>query len=333
MVAGLLVVALIVVVDILLGPGPQLTGLFTTPAFVAAAFVRPWRTALVGSAALIANFVTVGQAGIITQGGAIARTAGVVAAVIGAVVLSAIRERDQRRILTFAHIAEVAQLAVLRAVPASVGPAHVAVRYLSASAQARVGGDFYEAVPTSHGMRALVGDVRGRGLGSAQLANVLIGAFRGADHDKVKLQHLAEDMDAAFARFEPDDEDFATAVLVELNPTGELTVVNCGHPAPLVVGQRGVRDVRPLSRTPPIGLGAQPQAVHDEIAQGERLLLFTDGIIEARAAGELFDLEAHAPALATGPLDEALDQLVATLDDFLGRAITDDVALMLLERA
>ena len=141
-----------------------------------------------------------------------------------------LRQREQRHLLTVSRIAEVAQLAVLRNLPPRIGPAQVAVRYVSATAQAHVGGDFYEALHCNGSLRAIVGDVRGKGLEAVQLANVLVGAFRGADHDHVGLAELARTLDQAFLRFEPGDEDFATVVMVELREDGGLTVVNCGHP-------------------------------------------------------------------------------------------------------
>jgi len=330
-VVGLALVVLIAVIDLLMGSGLQITGLFTCPPFVTAVFVNPRRTAIVGVASVLANVALAQDAGSLFMASQLIRMSGVVLAAIGAVALTVVREREQSRALTLAHIAEVAQLAVLRVMPPRIGPADLAVRYVSASAQARVGGDFYEALHTEVGLRAIVGDVRGKGLGSVQLANVLIGAFRGADHDRLSLEAVAIGLDAAFTRFEPSDEDFATAVLVELTVGGELTVVNCGHPAPLVIGPNEVEEIRPPSYALPLGLGARPTPTHLRLGPEDRLLMFTDGIIEARRSGVMFDLVAHAPDLRSGPLDDALERLVDTLRAYLGTGIDDDVALLLLE--
>ena len=207
--------ALLVLTEVLLGPGPQINGLYTTPPFVTAVFSGARRTAIVGAVS-IALSVAMGNVGSNYTSAQGFRTAGVVVAAIGAVGLSMLRQREQRHLLTVSRIAEVAQLAVLRNLPPRIGPAQVAVRYVSATAQAHVGGDFYEALRCNGSLRAIVGDVRGKGLEAVQLANVLVGAFRGADHDHVGLAELARTLDQAFLRFEPGDEDFATVVMVEL---------------------------------------------------------------------------------------------------------------------
>ena len=212
-------VALFVLTEVLLGPGPQINGLYTTPPFVTAVFSGARRTAIVGAVSIALN-VAMGNVGSNYTSAQGFRTAGVVVAAIGAVGLSMLRQREQRHLLTVSRIAEVAQLAVLRNLPPRIGPAQVAVRYVSATAQAHVGGDFYEALRCNGSLRAIVGDVRGKGLEAVQLANVLVGAFRGADHDHVGLAELARTLDQAFLRFEPGDEDFATVVMVELRDDG-----------------------------------------------------------------------------------------------------------------
>jgi len=330
-VAGLVAVLLIVAGDVALGPGLQITGVLTCPPFIPAAFVNPRRTAMVGLVSILANVLLAGQAHVLMSGSQLIRMSAVVAAAVGAVLLCVVRERDQRQALTLAHIAEVAQLAVLRVVPPTVGPAAVRVRYVSASAEARVGGDFYEALHTEHGMRAVVGDVRGKGLGSVQLANVLIGSFRGADHGALSLVQLAHGLDAAFTRFEPSDEDFATAVLIELAPGGRLTVVNCGHPAPFLLRDGQVEAIAPPRPTPPLGLGSRPEPCSIDLGPADRVLLYTDGMLEARRGGQTFDALGAVREAGADDFDVALDRLVSDLERFVGGHIRDDVALMLVQ--
>ena len=191
---------------------------------------------------------------------------------------------------------------------------------MSATAQAHVGGDFYEALHCNGSLRAIVGDVRGKGLEAVQLANVLVGAFRGADHDHVGLAELARTLDQAFLRFEPGDEDFATVVMVELREDGGLTVVNCGHPPPLVVTAGGLAPIRPPAYVPPVGLHPRPAAAELRLEPGDRLLLYTDGILESRHAGRFFDFDANATVVHEGPPDQALTALVNRLVALHGRA-------------
>jgi serine phosphatase RsbU (regulator of sigma subunit) len=328
LVGGLFLLILIAVIDLLLGPGPQLNGLFTTPPFVTAVFSGTRRTAVVSAFSIALNIVMGSFGGDYTSSQGF-RTGGVIVAAIGAVALSVLRQREQRHVLTLSRIAEVTQLAVLRTLPERVGPAEVAVRYVSASAQAHVGGDFYEAVHCGDSLRAIVGDIRGKGLEAVQLANVLVGAFRGADHDGAALVEVAGILDQAFVRFDPGDEDFATAVMVELRPDGTLIVVNCGHPPPLLLTAAAVSPIAPPSYVPPIGLHPRPGATERQLAPGDRLLLFTDGILESRHGGRFFDFEGNVPVVREGTPRQALDGLVDRLVDFTDGRVDDDVALLL----
>jgi serine phosphatase RsbU (regulator of sigma subunit) len=330
LVAGLAAVGLIALVDLLLGPGPQLNGLFTTPPFVTAVFSGAKRTAIVGVVSVGVG-IAMGNVGSEFTSSQAFRTGGVIVAAVGAVALSVLRQREQRDMLALGRIADVAQLAVLRALPEQIGPARVAVRYVSASANAHVGGDLYEAVRCAAGMRAIVGDIRGKGLEAVQLANVIVGAFRAADHDAIDLPDLARSLDAAFLRFDPGDEDFATAVIIELRDDGELRVVNCGHPLPLLVRGGDREAIVPPAYVPPIGLGARPAVATRRLEPGDRVLLLTDGILETRHAGRFFDFGANAAVASVGTPGEALDALVERLFAFSGGHVGDDVALLLAE--
>jgi serine phosphatase RsbU (regulator of sigma subunit) len=330
LVAGLATVGLIALVDALLGSGPQLNGLFTTPPFVTAVFSGARRTAIVGAVS-VAVAIAMGNVGSSFTSSQGFRTGGVAVAAAGAIGLSMLRQREQREMLTLGRIADVAQLAVLRTLPDRIGPARIAVRYVSASANAHVGGDLYEAVRCAVGMRAIVGDIRGKGLEAVQLANVIVGAFRAADHDAIDLPELARSLDAAFLRFDPGDEDFATAVMIELRDDGELRIANCGHPPPLLVRGDRREQIHPPAHVPPIGLGARPAVAARHLEVGDRVLLLTDGILETRHAGRFFDFEANAAVTAHGTPSEALDALIERLFSFSGGHVGDDVALLLAE--
>ena len=106
--------------------------------------------------------------------------AGVTAA---GVVASAGRQRRERELANFKTIAEAAQQILLRPVPRRIPPADIAVRYVSAAASARIGGDLYEAIAAGSGIRLIVGDVLGKGLPAARTASVVLGAFREAAYD------------------------------------------------------------------------------------------------------------------------------------------------------
>ena len=131
-----------------------------------------------------------------------------------------------------------------------------------------------------------------------------------------------------------------TAVLCELHPDGRLLVARCGHPAPLrLTPGRPPEEVGGAS-TVPLGMGSDPEVETTSLRPGERLLLFTDGLLEARdGQGRFFDLEPAAQRLTRsggnfpGALDTALDRLLAEVRAHVGGELGDDVAVLLVEAA
>ena len=228
------------------------------------------------------------------------------------------------------RVAEVAQHAILATLPPRIGPVELSARYVSAAAEALVGGDLYEVVERDGAVRLLVGDVRGKGLDAVRHATVVLGEFRAAAADRGDLVEVATQIDRRLRRY-LGDEDFVTAILAEIGVDGELTVVNCGHPTALLATQGRVEE---LATPPslPLGLGASPSPVCRRLGVGDRILLYTDGIVEARDAQQQFvDLRDVVGPLASGPLDEVLDRVLVSLRRSVGAALGDDLALVVAE--
>jgi serine phosphatase RsbU (regulator of sigma subunit) len=76
-----------------------------------------------------------------------------------------------------AQASQASQVALLRPVPPEIREISIAARYRSATPGAWAGGDLYEIIPTGHGIRGIIGDVRGRGLDAVPLARHVLGAF------------------------------------------------------------------------------------------------------------------------------------------------------------
>ena len=239
------------------------------------------------------------------------------------------RERDLRHMTV---IAETAQHALLRAMPTAVGSVGFAARYVSATREALVGGDLYEVAASPYGVRVIVGDVRGKGLDAVQLAGTVLGAFRRSAFTQPSLAAIAADLDAVVTAV-AGDEDFVTAVLAEFHDDQTMTLVNCGHHPPLLVTGPDAADLVPTGvPVPPLGLGPVPTTVTSQWPGGSRMLIYTDGLVEARdRRGVFFPLADHALALREGSLEEALDRLLARLGDHAGRQVNDDLALVLVE--
>ncbi|MFK0056811.1 PP2C family protein-serine/threonine phosphatase [Streptomyces sp. NPDC091025] len=165
-----------------------------------------------------------------------------------------------------------------------------------------MGGDAYAALDTPHGPRALIADVRGKGLPAISTAALVLAAFREAAHDEPDLTTVAGRLDTSLRRHLTHPDDFVTATLVALphHTPGTLEIVNLGHPPPLHVDHRthAVTALDPPRPAPPLGLlDLAPSAPVPHTAPfrtGDRLLLYTDGITEARDPdGRFFRLARH----------------------------------------
>ncbi|MBO0870827.1 MAG: serine/threonine-protein phosphatase, partial [Micromonosporaceae bacterium] len=226
----------------------------------------------------------------------------------------------------------VAQGAVLRPLGPQVGPLAVAGRYISASAAADIGGDLYEALDTPYGVRMIIGDVRGKGLDSVRLASIVLGSYRHVAYERADLRAIVADLDRAVAR-SVGDEDFVTAALVE-ERGGTLTIVNCGHPAPLLLRRGEVIPLEPPASAPPLGFMPVVRPRVERLEPGDRLLLYTDGLAEARRDGQFFPTAERAWALlGHGTVGDGLASLESALVEWVQGRLDDDIALVLMEYA
>jgi phosphoserine phosphatase RsbU/P len=250
-----------------------------------------------------------------------------------AVANSVLRTAAQRRLSQVRAVARVAQSALLREVPSTVTTGRLASRYVSASAEARVGGDLLEVVADSRNPRWLIGDTRGKGLPAVRLASVAMTSFRDAcAQPDLSLPEVARVVDRSVTRA-AGDEDFVTAVFAELDPGGWLQLVTCGHPPPLRLAADGdLRPLNPRAYATPLGLHPDMQPSTFSVSPGDRLLFYTDGLLEARdRAGRYFRLDDCIDTLREPDLQAAVDGLLDRLLAHAGRRLDDDVALLLLE--
>lgn len=184
-------------------------------------------------------------------------------------------------------------------------------------------------------------DGMGHGLGSAQLAVLVVSAYRHARRQGRSLLATAALLDATLTEAHAGDA-FATAVLAELDPgTGVLSWVNAGHPEPLLI--RDGRLVRHLHVDPglPLGLGALADVPYtvgtEQLQPGDRVVLYTDGVIEAPSPGgdrfgedRLVDL--LVKNLAGGlSAPETMRRVVRALLAHQQGQLDDDATLLLLE--
>ena len=187
-------------------------------------------------------------------------------------------------------------------------------------------------IDTPYGVRMLIGDVRGKGLDAVRLASIVLGSYRHVAYERADLRAIVADLDRAVAR-SVGDEDFVTAALVE-ERGGTLTIVNCGHPAPLLLRRGQVIPLEPPSPAPPLGFMPVVRPRVERLEPGDRLLLFTDGLGEARRDGEFFPTEDRAwQLLGHGTVADGLASLETALVEWVHGRLDDDIALVLMEYA
>jgi len=204
---------------------------------------------------------------------------------------------------------------------------NVSVRYVPASRETEIGGDFYAALRLDDGVLAAVGDVVGHSLDAATVMVEIRHALRAYCVEESDPAVLAERLDRMLRRYHP--ELTATVCLVQLDPgTGRIRIANAGHIPPLILRDSGSAEYAKASG-PLLGLGLpHPTPTELFLERGDRLLMITDGLIETRGVDLEVSME-QLRAAATGALP-GLDALCDTLLASFGHDREDDIAMLAL---
>jgi serine phosphatase RsbU (regulator of sigma subunit) len=204
----------------------------------------------------------------------------------------------------------------------------MAFRYLPATDQAEVGGDFYEALPWRDGVLVAIGDVQGHSLHAATVMGELrhaLRAFVSEGHPPLAIVGLVNDV---LRRYHPGV--IATLCLVLVDPaTGELSIVNCGHMPLLLLDGAGAAFVGEGGLI--LGLTRhEPHVETASLAVGGTVLLYTDGLVEDRAV----NLDANLEKLRTAGLRASATDVEAFSDHVMSvfGSREDDVAMLALRR-
>ncbi|MDD9380392.1 SpoIIE family protein phosphatase [Streptomyces sp. ZAF1911] len=210
-----------------------------------------------------------------------------------------------------------------------------ATRYLPAEPHAGVGGDWFDVIPLSGARVALVvGDVVGHGIQASAAMGRLRTAVRTLADVDLPADELLTDLDdliieEARERSSSDGEIGATCLYVVYDPVScRCTVASAGHLAPALVTPDGTVDLLDLEPGPPLGVGGVPfEATDFPVPPGSLLVLYTDGLVEARGRDVETGLNAlrHALSRPAPSLHDLCDTVIGSL---LPGAPNDDVALL-----
>jgi serine phosphatase RsbU (regulator of sigma subunit) len=236
------------------------------------------------------------------------------------------------------HISTTLQEGLLpRSLPEIEG-AELAALYNAGARAMDVGGDFYDVIPRGDEWVMVIGDVCGRGAEAAALTGLARHTIRAqAQHLERPSAIMRSLHDAIVAEVGTDSARFVTAGCVLLAPDGRVRAAFAGHPPGLIARRDGTVEELPTTG-PLLGLLEDP-AITDADAQlepGDALVLYTDGVIEARREQDLFGeqrlaavLEAVGPAglSAAGIADAIHDATIAHAG-----STEDDLAILVLRR-
>ncbi|WP_328745746.1 serine/threonine-protein phosphatase [Streptomyces sp. NBC_00285] len=271
---------------------------------------------------------------------------------VGTGLIIHVRHALLRELRQARRVAGLAQRVLLRPLPPRIDGLAVAAAQLSADRGAVIGGDLYEAVATEHGVRVVMGDVRGHGLAAIGTAAAVLGSFREAVHDEPELGGVLRRLDRALGRHlrelhraehpaagpEPDGsvaEEFVTVLLLEIGRDGEMRALNCGHPWPYLISGAVVEPLSGADPLPPLGPFPLPGDLSGlrcgPLRPGETLVLHTDGAEDARdARGRFFSLTKALQEAVGAPPQAVLGAVFTALLNHTGDTPKDDVALLAL---
>ncbi|WP_424889803.1 PP2C family protein-serine/threonine phosphatase [Streptomyces sp. XH2] len=219
-----------------------------------------------------------------------------------------------------------------------------AARYRPGRSRALLGGDFYDMVRTPDGtVHAMIGDVSGHGPDEAALGVELRIAWRALTFAGLCGDELLATLQQVLEHERADDETFATLCAVDISADGRRAGLSlAGHPAPLLVRPgRAPRLLPQEDGGPALGLLRRARWPRRQVELGGlwSLLMYTDGLIEgrvgagARRLGQDGMVELISRGLAEGLRgEELLDATVAEVQALNGGELTDDLAVLLLDR-
>jgi sigma-B regulation protein RsbU (phosphoserine phosphatase) len=202
----------------------------------------------------------------------------------------------------------------------------------------RVSGDYCDLVSTDAGdLYFLIGDVSGKGVAASLLMSRLHAIFRSLIELGLGVTELVERANHLFAD-KTMRPYYATLVCGKAAPSGEVEICNAGHPAPLLVYNGGVKSIAATGL--PVGMFCQERytSTRVRVGEGDRLVLYTDGLSEARDSQGVEYGESRLQSLLSQsrqlPANALIQKVLNDLRQYSsGRPTSDDLTLMAIELA
>jgi PAS domain S-box-containing protein len=246
--------------------------------------------------------------------------------------LRTLAEENERLYRQQLHIAENLQAAFLY-VPAELGSVRLGHLYRSATEAARVGGDFYDVFEAKDNKIAvLMGDVAGHGIEAARAATLVKDVVHAFIHQTLRTEEVLRLTNTLL--IEKGLPGYVTLFLGILDTeTGDLRYSSAGHPDMLV--RRASAEIEHLGAgSAPLGIygDALWKASAVELQADDLLVLFTDGVIEARRDGEFYGAK-RLEALVGGeriPAEALPDAILEQVLAFSAGMLQDDLAILAL---
>jgi PAS domain S-box-containing protein len=247
--------------------------------------------------------------------------------------LRALAQENEQLYRQQLDIAESLQLALLN-LPSQLGRLRLGHVYHSATEAARVGGDFYDVFEVKDQQIAvMIGDVAGHGIRAARTATLVKDVVHAFTHQSPRSRDVLRRTNKVLVEKEVPGF-FVTLFLAILNSdTGELEYTSAGHPVTMLRRLSGQVEMLE-SAAPPLGIYPDASWIASQVRLevGDLLLLYTDGVIEARRDGEFFGEERLRELLVEGgrSAEELPGHVLQQVLGFSGGVLNDDVAVLAL---
>lgn len=250
-------------------------------------------------------------------------------------VATAYFEAYRKDLLDRAEVGRLVQEGLLAQIPRRAGDLEVAHVYISARERAQVGGDFLDAFNIGpHGVAFIIGDLSGHGLEAAADSVMLRSLFKGFMRENPDLQSAMSRLNRVL-ECDLSAGQFATALAVAYDMSGQLGIVSAGHPFPILCDSHSCR---PLEVGGP-ALAIDGESVYDtqhlEFEPNGVFAAYTDGLVETHGS---FDADAEQrlisaiSAVRDGSARAIAEHLVDESLRHSGGRFVDDVAVLVLKR-